>query len=80
MVNANATVSIKEANADFSSVTDVVDRLGRAVILQNNTPKYLVIELNSDNGKDEYVSTEEAMRVSDEYMIKNKEAYEVLAK
>lgn len=80
MINANATVSIKDANDDFSNVTSVVDKLGRAVILQNETPKYLVIELNSANDKDEYVSTEEAMRVSNEYMIKNMEAYEALAK
>ena len=80
MINANATVSIKDANDDFSNVTSVVDKLGRAVILQNEMPKYLVIELNSANDKDEYVSTEEAMRVSNEYMIKNREAYEALAK
>lgn len=80
MINANATVSIKDANDDFSNVTSVVDKLGRAVILQNEMPKYLVIELNSANDKDEYVSTEEAMKVSNEYMIKNREAYETLAK
>ena len=80
MINANATVSIKDANDDFSNVTKVVDKLGKAVILQNGQPKYLVIELDSANDKDEYVSTEEAMRVSNEYMIKNKEAYEALAK
>ena len=66
MINVNATVSIKEANDDFSNVTSVVDKLGRAVILQNEMPKYLVIELNSANDKDEYVSTEDAMRVSNE--------------
>ena len=59
MINANATVSIKDANDDFSNVTSVVDKFGRAVILQNEMPKYLVIELNSANDKDEYVSTEE---------------------
>lgn len=46
MINANATVSIKDANDDFSNVTSVVDKFGRAVILQNEMPKYLVIELN----------------------------------
>ena len=66
MINANATVSIKDANDDFSNVTSVVDKFGRAVILQNEMPKYLVIELNSANDKDEYVLTEEAMRVSNE--------------
>lgn len=32
------------------------------------------------HGKDEYVSTEEAMRISNEIMSKNKELYNALAK
>lgn len=46
MVNTNNLVSITEANQNFSKVARLVDERGSAVILKNNTPRYLIIEFS----------------------------------
>ena len=46
MVNTENLVSITEANQNFSKVARLVDQKGSAVILKNNTPRYLVIEFS----------------------------------
>lgn len=45
-VNTNALVSITEANQNFSKVARLVDENGSAVILKNNTPRYLIVEFS----------------------------------
>lgn len=37
-------VSISEANQNFSKVARMVDENGAAVILKNNTPRYVLID------------------------------------
>jgi len=39
-------VSITEANQNFSRVARLVDENGAAVILKNNTPRYVIIEVS----------------------------------
>ena len=46
MIDTSTVVSMTEANQNFSKVTRVVDKKGRAVIFKNNAPKYLVIEFS----------------------------------
>ena len=46
IIDTNAMISITEANQNFSKVTKIVDELGNAVILKNNTPRYLVIDFS----------------------------------
>ena len=46
MVNTNNLVSITEANQNFSKVARLVDERGAAVILKNNTPRYLILEFS----------------------------------
>ena len=43
-INTKSMVSITEANQNFSKVARLVDEVGSAVILKNNTPRYLVID------------------------------------
>ena len=45
-INTETMVSISEANQNFSKVARIVDRHGCAVILKNNTPKYMIIEFS----------------------------------
>ena len=45
-VNTNTMVSISEANQNFSKVARLVDQYGSAVILKNNSPRYLILEFN----------------------------------
>lgn len=79
MVNTNNLVSITEANQNFSKVARLVDERGSAVILKNNTPRYLIIEFSQaeqlQNAEDEDV-----LEVSTRLLKQNREAYEVLAK
>lgn len=43
-INTNNLVSITEANQNFSRVARLVDEKGAAVILKNNTPRYVLLE------------------------------------
>lgn len=43
-VNTKTMVSISEANQNFSKVARLVDQYGSAVILKNNSPRYLILE------------------------------------
>ena len=38
-----------QANQNFSAVARSVDRNGEAVLLKNNKPKYLVIDMENEN-------------------------------
>lgn len=42
-INTNSLVSITEANQNFSKVARLVDENGVAVILKNNTPRYVLL-------------------------------------
>jgi antitoxin Phd len=79
IIDTNAMVSITEANQNFSKVTRIVDELGNAVILKNNTPRYLVIDFSKVE-EESLASDEDVMSISKRLMAQNKEAYEVLAK
>lgn len=46
-IDTNTMVSITEANQNFSKVARLVDERGSAVILKNNVPRYLVIDLQN---------------------------------
>lgn len=39
-------ISISEADQNFSSVARIADRNGRAIILRNNKPKYMLVDLD----------------------------------
>jgi antitoxin Phd len=78
-IDTNAMVSITEANQNFSKVARIVDELGNAVILKNNTPRYLVIDFNRVE-QESVASDEDVMSISKRLMAQSKEAYEELAK
>jgi antitoxin Phd len=78
-IDTNAMVSITEANQNFSKVARIVDELGNAVILKNNTPRYLVIDFSRVE-QESITSDEDVMSISKRIIAQNKEAYEVLAK
>ena len=79
MVNTNNLVSITEANQNFSKVARLVDERGSAVILKNNTPRYLIIEF-SQAEQLQAAEDEDVMDISARLLKQNREAYEVLAK
>ena len=79
VINTDNLVSITEANQNFSRVARLVDENGAAVILKNNTPRYVLIEF-SQLESEQQASDEDLLAISRRLMAKNKEAYEVLAK
>ena len=79
LINTNTLVSITEANQNFSKVARLVDAKGSAVILKNNTPRYLIIEF-SQAEQLQAAEDEDVMNISARLLKKNQEAYEVLAK
>ena len=79
MIDSNTIVSTTEANQNFSKVTKLVDELGTAVILKNNTPRYLVIDFSKAD-QESNASDEDVLSISNRILKQNKEAYEVLAK
>lgn len=78
-VDTNTMISITEANQNFSKVTKLVDKHGIAVILKNNTPRYLVIDFSKAD-KEKVASMDDLLSVSEQLLKQNMEAYEVLAK
>lgn len=49
LLNTNQMISMTEANQNFSKVSRTVDEYGQVVIIKNNKPKYLVVDLTNDN-------------------------------
>lgn len=47
LIDTNTIVSMTQANQNFSAVAKIVDRAGEAVVLKNNKPKYLVIDIEN---------------------------------
>lgn len=78
-IDTNTMISITEANQNFSKVAKMVDEHGTAVIMKNNTPRYLVIDF-SKSEKEKIANTEDVQAVSERLIKQNLEAYEVLAK
>lgn len=78
-IDTKSIVSITEANQNFSKVARLVDELGSAVIMKNNTPKYVVIEF-SKLDSDQTASDQDVEAISKRLMNQNMEAYEVLAR
>ena len=78
-VNTNNLVSISEANQNFSRVARMVDENGAAVILKNNAPKYVLMEI-SQFQKEEAASTEDVEQIGRRILEKNRHAFEELAK
>ena len=79
IINTGNLVSITEANQNFSRVARLVDENGAAVILKNNTPRYVMIEF-SQLESEQQANDEDVLAISKRLMTKNKDAYEVLAK
>ena len=78
-VNTKNLVSITEANQNFSRVARLVDENGAAVILKNNVPRYVLLEF-SQAELEQLAEDEDILAVSKRLIVKNRRAYEELAK
>ena len=78
-IDTDTMISITEANQNFSRVAKLVDEHGTAVILKNNVPRYLVIDVNKAE-KEKVATTEDVITISERLLKQNMEANEELAK
>ena len=49
LVNTKDLISLTEANQNFSKVARTVDEKGSVIILKNNIPHYIMIDLENLN-------------------------------
>ena len=78
-VNIENLVSISDANQNFSKVARMVDEKGTAVILKNNTPRYVLLDyslLSRDTAADDV----DVDAVAAKFLSKHIKAFEELAK
>jgi len=78
-VNTKNIVSITEANQNFSKVARMVDENGAVIILENNVPRYVLMEFNRAEAE-QVADNEVLLEISKRLIEQNREAYEVLAK
>lgn len=78
-IDTNTMVSISEANQNFSKVARMVDQYGSAVILKNNTPRYLIIDFEQADAL-QTASDEDVSAISEKLLERNRAIYEELAK
>lgn len=78
-IDTNTVVSMTDANQNFSKVTKIVDKYGRAVVFKNNIPRYLVIDFSIAD-KIENASNEDVLASSGKLMDMYDDAFKELAK
>ena len=78
--DAQMMVPISEANRDFSRVMHLADIHGRVVILKDNKPKYLLIDLDQETLIYDLTEEEKLEIASKRSMRQYKSAFEELAK
>ena len=80
ILDAHMIVPISEANNDFARVIHLADSYGRVVILKNNKPKYLLIDLDQETLIYDLTDGEKIDIASKRIMKQYRLAYEELAK
>lgn len=78
-ININNLVSISEANQNFSKVARLVDKQGAAVILKNNSPRYVLIDY-SQFQENALTDNDTVTSVANKILAKHARAFEELAK
>lgn len=78
-IDTNTLVPISVANQNFSKVARLVDQYGSAVIMKNNTPRYIIYEFNQADSV-QSASDDDVLAISEKLMKRNHHVYEELAK
>ena len=78
--DAQMMVPISKADKDFSRVMNVADCYGRVVILKDNKPKYLLIDLDQEALIYDLTEEERLEIASKRIMNQHRPAFEELAK
>ncbi|GAA0283209.1 type II toxin-antitoxin system Phd/YefM family antitoxin [Faecalicatena contorta] len=78
-VNLKNLVSMTEANQNFSKVAKLVDENGAAVILKNNSPRYVILDYSKIE-EDSVAENEAVEEVAANILRKQMKDFEELAK
>ncbi|MCL2437235.1 MAG: type II toxin-antitoxin system Phd/YefM family antitoxin [Clostridiales bacterium] len=78
-INAENLISISEANQNFSKVARLVDEKGTAIILKNNTPRYVLLDFSLLRGENTANDTD-VDAIASRILSKHIKAFEELAK
>lgn len=78
-IDTSTIISITEANQNFSRVTRIAERSGRAIIFKNNRPRYMLIDLE-ESPVFEMTDDEKIDVVAARILKRFKPAFEELAK
>ena len=78
-IDTNTIVPISVANQNFSKVARLVDQYGSAVIMKNNTPRYIIYEFNQADTM-QAAADDDVLASSMKFMERNAHVYEELAK
>lgn len=78
-INTDTIVPISVANQNFSKVARLVDQYGSAVIMKNNTPRYIIYEFPQADTV-QAASDDDVLASSAELLQRNQHVYEELAK
>ena len=85
LINTDSLISITEANQNFSKVARLADETGAAVILKNNSPKYVLLEFSqlqqlSELPVDSTQPGPSVAEIGKKILARNHRAFEELAK
>lgn len=83
-INTDSLISITEANQNFSKAARLADETGAAVILKNNTPKYVLLEFSQlqklSQSAPSPVEEPSVAEIGKKILARNHHAFEELAK
>lgn len=79
LINTKAMIPLTEANRNFSRVARTVDEQGSVLILKNNVPRYLVIDISKIEDMDN-AESERVELIADRIIKDNLTAFKALAK
>ena len=49
IINTDQIITMTDANQNFSKASKTANKYGQAVIMKNNKPKYLLVDLENEN-------------------------------
>ncbi len=78
-IDTNTIVPISVANQNFSKVARLVDQYGSAVIMKNNTPRYIIYAFHQADTM-QAAADEDVLASSAKLIRRNEHVYEELAK
>lgn len=79
VIDTKQIITMFDANQDFSKASKIADKYGQALIIKNNKPKYLLVDINNENYI-ELTDDEKIEIVAKRVLKKHIEAFKELAK